>query len=160
MTRVKAVFDGRQVNEMHMVIYALVDASTEDDALAAGQTVFDRLVEASTVAGPARWGNLPVAAPIDSDAGQQLLERGWDATEEEFQRNLNRVREALKEYSDEAIMPDEDLVRHAFHQVGAYDGPSIFIYDQHGNGVPHRGQLDRLVEETDDCWIVPADVHY
>lgn len=72
---------------MHMVIYTLVEASTRDDALATGKTVFDRLVEAdpnagavfdyyvtfneneTTVAGPARWGDLPVAAPVESNKG-------------------------------------------------------------------------------------------
>jgi len=32
------------------------------------------------------------------------------------------VKEAIDELSDEEIMRDEDLARHAFHQVGAYDG--------------------------------------
>jgi len=36
---------------MHMVIYALVDASTHDDALATGKSVFDRLVGADPHAG-------------------------------------------------------------------------------------------------------------
>ena len=36
---------------MHMVIYALVEASTHDDALATGKTVFDRLVGADPHAG-------------------------------------------------------------------------------------------------------------
>lgn len=31
---------------MHMVMYTLVEASTRDDALATGKTVFDRLVGA------------------------------------------------------------------------------------------------------------------
>jgi hypothetical protein len=53
---------------------------------------------------------------------------------------------------------DEDLARHAFHQVGAYDGPSVFLYDEHGS-VRHRDQVDRLLDESDDLWIVPADVH-
>ena len=163
---------------MHMVIYALVEASTEDEALSIGRGVFDRLVgavphagavfdyyvtfdeEDTTVAGKARWGDLPVAAPVESEAGQGLLDRGWEATEEEFQRNLDRVKEGLEELSDEENLRDEDLVRHAFHQVGAYDGPSIFLYDQHGCGIRHRGQLDRVLEETDECWIVPADVHF
>jgi len=47
----------------------------------------------------ARWGDLPVAARVDSDEGQELLGRGWDATKSEFQRNLNRVQEALSELS-------------------------------------------------------------
>jgi hypothetical protein len=40
-----------EVFEMHMVIYALVEASTHDDALATGKTVFDRLVGADPHAG-------------------------------------------------------------------------------------------------------------
>jgi len=76
---------------MHMVIYTLVEASTEDDALATGKTVFDRLVgavphagavfdyyvtfdeEETSVAGSVRWGDLPVAAPVDSDEGESYL---------------------------------------------------------------------------------------
>ncbi|WP_440992355.1 hypothetical protein [Haloarchaeobius baliensis] len=163
---------------MHMVIHALVEASTQDDALATGKTVFDRLVGAvphanpvfdyyvtfdedeTSVAGTARWGQLPVAAPVDSAAGEKLLERGWNATKEEFQRNLDRVKEALDEHSDEEIMRDADLARHAFHQVGAYDGPTVFLYDEHGSGIRHQGKLDRLLDESEDLWIVPADVHY
>lgn len=76
-----------EVNPMHMVIYALVEASTQDEALSAGRAVFDRLVgavphagavfdyyvtfdeEDTTVAGTARWGDLPVAAPVESEDG-------------------------------------------------------------------------------------------
>jgi hypothetical protein len=167
-----------KVFEMHMVIYALVEESTHDDALATGKTVFDRLVgadphvgavfdyyvtfdeEDTSVAGKGRWGEFPTAAPIDSDDGQDLLERGWEATKEEFERNLERVKEAIDELSDEDIMRDEDLARHAFHQVGAYDGPTIFLYTQHASGIRHREQLDRILEESKDLWIVPADVHF
>jgi len=70
------------------------------------------------------------------------------------------VKEALDELSDEEIMRDEDLARHAFHQVGAYDGPSVFLYDEHGSAIRHRGQLDRILEESEELWIVPADVHF
>jgi len=111
-------------------------------------------------AGKARWGELPTAAPVASDNGQALLERGWEATKEEFERNLDRVKEAIDELSDEEIMRDEDLARHAFHKVGAYDGPTIFLYTEHGTGIRHRGQLDRLLEKSEVLWIVPADVHF
>ena len=163
---------------MHMIIYALVEASTEDEALASGKAVFDRLVGAvphagavfdyyvtfddgdTRVAGTARWGDLPIAAPTESEDGQYLLYRGWEATESEFQRHLDRVKAGIKAFSDEEIMRDTDLVRHAFHQVGAYDGPSIFVYDEHGCGIRHRGHLDRVLKGYDDRWIVPTGVHF
>jgi len=166
-----------EVFEMHMVIYSLVEASTEDEALSTGKTVFDRLVGADPHAGArlrlprdvrrggyvrcgkARWGELPTAAPSTPMTAKDLLERGWKATKEEFERNLDRVKEAIDE-PDEEIMRDEDLARHAFHQVGAYDGPAIFLYTEHGTGIRHRGQLDRLLEESEELWIVPADVHF
>ena len=90
-----------EVFEMHMVIYALLKASTRDDALAIGKMVFDRLVGAdpyvSTVldyhvtfdedntfiTGKARWGDLPTAVAVDSDDGRDLLDRGWEATKED-----------------------------------------------------------------------------
>ena len=149
--------------KMHMVIYALVEASTENEALAAGKAVFNRLVGADlhspavfdyfvtfdqedvTMAGKARWGDLPTAAPVNSGEGGELLERGWNATTEDFQRNLDRVKEALDELSDEAIMRDEDFARYAFHQVGAYEGPSIPMYNQHAQGIRHPGQLDLIL---------------
>ena len=46
------------------------------------------------------------------------------------------------------------------NQVGAYDGPSVCLYDEHGSGIRHRGRLDRILEESDDLCIAPADVHF
>jgi hypothetical protein len=163
---------------MHALIYALVEASHRDEALAASKSAFDRLTGArpdcapvfdyyvtfdddgTIVAGRARWGELPIAVPITSDEGQQLLERGLQATEQEFQRNLDRIKEGLGEYSDEAIMRDEDLIRHACHQLGAYEGSPIFLYDEFGSGIRHRDRLDAILDGSDDLWIVPADVHF
>ncbi len=74
--------------------------------------------------------------------------------------NLDRVRDALEDLSDEEIMRDDGLARHAFHQVGAYEGPTIFLYDEHGSGIRHQDHLDRILEENENLWIVLADVHY
>ena len=163
---------------MHQIIYALVEASTRDEALAVGRSVFDRLVgtspeygavfdyyvtfddDSTSVAGKARWGELPIAEPIDSDSGQELLERGWEATKQEFERNLERVREGIQDFDTEAIMRDQELIRHACYNLGAYRGPSVFLYDEFADGVRHREHLDRVLETGGQMWIVPADVHY
>ncbi|WP_049934123.1 hypothetical protein [Halarchaeum acidiphilum] len=163
---------------MHMLIYALVEASSEDEALAAGQSAFDRLVGVSphadgvfdysvtfdegdvTGAGQARWGERPAAAPVESDAGEEFLEAGWEATVEEFEQNLADVRESLPKLSDEAVMRDENLVRHACHKLGAYRGPSVVLYDEHGHGIRDRERLNLILDSNQERWIVPADVHY
>ncbi len=162
---------------MHMLIYALVEAPTADAALAAGKGVFDTLVgvdrhsnavfdyyvtfdESSTVAGKSRWGERPTAAPVDSEAGQELLGDGWETTKSAFERNLQTVKDALGELSDEEIMRDKDLARCAFQKVGAAKGPEIALYGEHGCGIRDRTQLDRLLDESDTLWIVPADVHF
>ncbi len=95
---------------MHQVIYALVEASTEEAAFACGKAAFDRLVgvgpdnaaifdyyvtfddERSSIAGKARWGELPVVALVDSEDGAELLDSGWEATRQEFERNLELLR--------------------------------------------------------------------
>ncbi len=57
-------------------------------------------------------------------------------------------------------MRDEDLIRHACHQLGAYEGSSIFLYDEFGGGIRYRDRLDTILDGSDDLWIVPADVHF
>lgn len=59
-------------------------------------------------------------------------------------------------------LSDNELVWHAFHQGGAYKGPSISMYDQHAQGIRHGDQLERVFREDEDSHtilIVPADVH-
>ncbi|WP_458209884.1 hypothetical protein [Haladaptatus sp. NG-SE-30] len=162
---------------MHQLIYALVEAPTKDDALARGNATFDRLVgagpeeavfdyyvtfdeEGPTVAGKARWGELPVVAPVDSNDGEALLTHGWTATRQEFERNLERVKEAVDKFSTDELMRDKNLARHTCYKLGAYRGPSLFLYDEFGTAIRHREQLDRVLDTDDRLWIVPADVHY
>jgi len=168
-------------SEMHQLIYALVSAPTADYALSTAKSVFDGLTggdlsqapvfdyyvtfddSSSRVAGPARWGDRPTVARVDSAAGQRLLNSGWEATEWEFHRTLGRVREALAESSDEELMGDA-MARHACRTLGAYRGPSVYLYDDHGQGIRHREALDRVLESADEkgdtLWVVPADVHF
>lgn len=34
------------------------------------------------------------------------------------------------------------------------------LYNEYANGIRHREQLDRVLEESEELWIVPADVHF
>ena len=164
---------------MHQIIHALVDAQTREDALGVARgSVFDRLVGATcdgrrefdyyvtfdqdgtTVAGKARWGDLPVAARLNTEEGRELLARGWNATKAEFERNLTEVREELNNLSDEEIMNNDDLVRHHCANLGAYAGPPIHLYDEFGNGIRTPDDFVFACRDFEEPWIVPADVHF
>jgi hypothetical protein len=162
---------------MHILVFALVEATTEDEALARGRQVFDRLVGIgpgavaefdsyqlfcgeSAERAARRWGDLPATAPIDSQEGEDLVIRGWKATCDVFKQNIERVREVIEELTIQEIMRDKELARHAFYQVGAYRGPTIFLYDEYAGGIRNRTQLERVLDSDGDQWVVPADVHF
>jgi hypothetical protein len=162
---------------MHQVIYAIVGAQTRDDALGIARGCFDRLVGATAessaefdyyvtfdedvrVAGKARWGELPIVAQLNSTDGRELLAKGWNATKAEFERNLGEVREALDELNDDEIMNDEDFVRCRCADLGAYAGPSVYLYDEFGSGIRTPKDFVWACKDLDKPWIVPADVHY
>jgi hypothetical protein len=164
---------------MHQIIHAIVDGQSRDDALgAARRSVFDRLVgatvessakfdyyvtfdeEGTHIAGKDRWGELPIAARLDSDKGCELLQRGWNSTKEEFESNLTEVRDTLSSLSDEEIMNNNDLIRHRCRNLGAHAGPPVYLYDSSGHGIRTFEDFVWAYEDLDKPWIVPADVHY
>lgn len=109
---------------IHTLIRAIVYADDKDEAI---QTAKSRVFEPLTrgpngistfdyyitldheegehgIAGADRWGHdLPAAAPVDSDEGQELIEGGWEATNREFRANLATIKLALEHLSDEEI---------------------------------------------------------
>lgn len=169
---------GDENETMHQIIHAIVDARTSEDALGVARgCVFDRLVgatpessadfdyyvtfdEEASVAGKARWGELPVAAQLDSQEGCELLARGWSATKTAFEHNLAEVREAFADLSDKEVMQNDDFVRHRCANLGAHAGPPIHLYNELGSGIRTFEDFAWAYEDLEQPWIVPADVHY
>lgn len=160
---------------MHTLIHILVEATDRESALDAGEDALDVLigdmeepavfndfrmfsVNQGREAAVNEWGNLPPAVPVDSAEGQHLLDRGWDATKRGFEQNLETVRESLESLSDEEIMNDTNDVRLAFYRLGVLEGPPIHLYDKLGYGIRSRDRLDKILDQYDETWIVPADV--
>lgn len=135
---------------MHQIMYAIVEAETEEEALSAGNDVFQKLVDCNHTlfdyyvtfderkarsAGKGRWDELPAAAKIQSEPGRQLVERGWESVRKRREKNFNRLGEPS-----------------AFEEV--------IFYDSNGNGIWNREQFNKLTTESDNLWIIPADLHF
>jgi hypothetical protein len=172
---------------MHMVIRAIVPASDKEEALQRAKQVFDQLCEGqrpfdyyttfdnwgSTVSGPARWGNLPMAAKAASKAGGKLVREGWNFTKREFRDNLKHVQKALEQghtwrelMSEEcgnpthALKPEKradgrpftprtcDLIlfRHKAEKLGQYEGSANWLYDWEGEAIRDEEHLKRVLE--------------
>jgi hypothetical protein len=167
---------------MHQLSYALVPALTTDDALTNARSVFDRLVEITghdptgfdeywlltddnrTIELTTRGDDLPTVVRLDSEQGQELLDRGWQATQQTFERNLTKIKESLDTLSEQQIQQNTDLVRLNCLRLGQSTGPGIFLYDRNGNGIRDRAHLERLLA-TDlpaelAYWVVPADTYF
>jgi hypothetical protein len=160
----------------HIVVFAVVDAPTEDRALDAARTAFDRLTGASPARDrvfdycltldevdpdhPAREAGLPTAARIADERGTVLLGAAWAVTVKETQETVARARAALADHDPDAIRRNEDGARDLLAQLAHPEQPPTALYDANGLGVVRRDRLLDLVTAADEPWIVPGDAHH
>ena len=187
---------------MHMVIRAIVYAKTKAEALEKAKATLDQLSgdngqpfdyyrtfdgPGTRVSGRGRYGNLTACELVTSPNGQALVEEGMQATCEEFQKNLTIIRAAVAGASDEQIREEQlpeipeilpelrSMIRYYFNKVGEYQGSSIWLYSEEGEGIRSRAQLGDVLSmfrvlyddqgkrnphAEDLVWVVPADVHF
>jgi len=158
-----------------MLITALIPAADAEAAVSAARCTFDRLVGVGTREAVFesyatfdhesadcrnRWGEWPAVTPVRTEPGASLLERQWAETLTAFLDRLEQLCEALRAHSSLDLMHDAGGVRRTCSELGASEGPTIYVYDQYGLGVRHRGRLDALLKQDEQVWIVPAEVRY
>lgn len=170
---------------MHMTIGAIVYAEDEEVALEKGKMIFDRLVERGcfdyyTTADEESIGELPVYR-ADSPQGKDFIRNRWNATQKNFMEAYKKCKWILENMTPEQIIEDrmpESLLKEAedvgvigirvwFNEIGAYQGPSVYLYDDDGEGIRSEWHLKGALEkwcspkyEKLNIYVVPADVHY
>ena len=170
---------------MHMLICAIMYACDEEEALEKGETIFGELVERGTFDyfGPPqeRWGDVPAAVNIRHPDAKKLIDDAMEKTWKLFKENIRVVRKLLDAYTDEEIFEERAkeekigsggfdpirIARYYFYCVGQYKGPSVFLYDNDGEGIVTHEHLKNVLNKWNDekykdldIWVVPADVHF
>ncbi|AXG06026.1 hypothetical protein DU500_05965 [Haloplanus rubicundus] len=157
-----------------MLVTALVPAAETDEAVSAARCTFDRLVGFGTrepvfesyamfdheTVSRDRWGDWPPATRVRTEPGASLLERQWAETLTAFLDRLEQLCDALRAHSSLDLMGDAGDVRRVCAELGATEGPTIYVYDQYGLGIRHRNRLDAVLGQDEQVWIVPAEVRY
>lgn len=174
---------------MHQLIHGLVYETEAEAAVdAASVDIFEPLVdsrefdyfvtfdgsEGRSGSGGDRWSDLPAAVRADTEKGEELIERGWEATVNEYERSFDRIEEFFEQHDVEEFWSDQEVhceYSLAFNRVGEFAGSGTFLYDEDGQGIRDRGHLERVENEWGDgygsvqhedleLYVVPADVHY
>ncbi|WP_436936558.1 hypothetical protein [Halovenus marina] len=101
------------------------------------------------------FGEKPAAAPLKTNQGKQLLDEAWEQTEQNFNENLEAVRELLDQYSNEELMKDAEHVRLRFLRLGTTIGPSVPIYTETSYPIRDRDELEHFIDAHGEIWIVP-----
>jgi len=166
---------------MHTVIYALVYAEDEEDALAQAESIFDDLCGEShfpfdyystfkETYATARWGELPVATKICGEFGSvkcdfcserfrcftgkinSILDEAMGYTKEHFIENIRYIRNDINIKTDDELM-DDGQFRHWCYNCGRYAGYTIKLYDQDGEGIRNEEHLKNVLSK----WSVLND---
>lgn len=174
---------------MHMLIYGLVHADSQVEALATAKSeIFTPLVDRGTfdsyatmdAAGrsvAAMWEDYPIVAEADSVEGQKLIEDGWQSTVADYRESFDQVEAFVDAHDRSDFWEDGDVHRefhYAFHTIGEFEGTHTYLYDDAGQGIRDRDHLRMietayadLVDETTDnpyldrtLYVVPGVVQY
>jgi len=143
------------------------------------------------MSGKNRWGNLPTVVRADSPEGKRLIDSRMRATKSEFMQDMAEIRKGLLNLTDEELFNEElgpnaiairaldqsehigfsydpSMIKFSMRQVGAYVGPSVYLYDNDGGGIRTPRHLNNVLNKWDnaneykdlDVFVVPADVHH
>jgi len=148
-----------------MLIKAIVPGEDKEDALSNAESVFEDLVKRryfdwyDTEASP----YLSNVVAADSPEGKKLIEESLQITRKEFKENLNKIKDAIAKLSEDDLFEDVELFRYYCYCIGQYAGPYVWMYNEYGEGITNKWQLDSALEKKnkdEKLWIVSSDVHY
>lgn len=143
---------------MHMVIRAIVFATSQDEALEKGKEVFDKLThgedgsagfdyyttfdeQGTTVSGEARWGAMPPASPIISKKGRQLMVGGLAANRRDFLRSLAEVKKEIMAKTPRELFEGDSMFGYYAKCLYLEAGSSCWLYDDEGSPIRNKTQL-------------------
>ena len=189
---------------MHMEIRVIVYANTRQLAYNRARDILSQLTGNLSTPCCFDWYTLVDShvVKVGTKRGQRLIQEGMKNTLDEIHERLDRIRYGLSLMSNEEITsgeyPTEErrlelqqaaekagvkvpplvepyMLRYDMHCVGAYDGPSVWLYDNDGVGIQTPRHLRDVLNKWSclhedigkdnpyhdlDIWVAPADVHF
>jgi hypothetical protein len=149
---------------MHMPIGIMVKAKNSEDARGEIFTALDNLAGEHTPFD--YYGDIMEVEKYSPEGGKgkELVEDRMIENKSEFMQNIKTIREAIEKYSNEELYEKDcnDMFRYYCYNVGAYRGPSCWLYDEWGSGLRTTKELNNSFDELvvgEKYYIVVVDVH-
>jgi len=174
-----------------MVIGIIVYANSETEARERAEEILNQYLvpdpfdygvffdEESPVAGKARWGEIPPVMDAESEEGREFIETRMQWTKDEFKRAYEKVKELINKHPMEYLWDTESHerdetsdFRYFCHVIGEYKGPSIWLYDDDGEGIRDPSHLRNVMTRWETLYkdenplknkkiyVIPVDVHF
>lgn len=177
---------------MHMLIGVIVFSLDRDGALIEANSVLNGLCENGHPfdyfsLNDGIWEDVPLVIEADSQEGRRVIERLWSETKTELLEAIEMARLALDNLTPDQIIEEEippekvtklsgllGMPRFWFQKVGAFKGPSVYLYDKDGEGIRSETHLKNCLSKWSclygsneenpyrdlTSFVVTADVHY
>ena len=168
---------------MHMIIRNIVYANSKKEALSVARGNLERLCEGQDPfdyydlfddGGSWYWGDkCPEISLLNKPEGRKMVVDGWKATLRDMRENIRKIKELTEGKRITEIMRNirKDWLQYHFKSVGDYQGESVWLYDNDGEGIKDRDHLNNALSKWKDhdfhkdykdkkVYVVPADVHY
>lgn len=156
---------------MHYLIRVIVKAENQTDANDEARRLLYDLVEGgefdwfNELPEHSRWQDCWKPLRLTTKKAMTLINSAMADQLTDFNNGMAAVREMLSRYSDEQIFNEQFdrtsdkqyLSRYCLTQVGGHHGGYIFA-DDWGSIVNQR-ELDMLLKDKADWWVVPVDCH-
>jgi len=155
-------------------------------------TTFDE--DGYGMSGKDRWGEMAPAVKVCTSLGSSKCNQCPDRfkcyttkmneaiedimqtmqkTKRSFLEHLKQIKKYLATHSDDQLFEEDDF-KYQCYSVGQYEGPSVWLYDQDGEGITSYRHLHNVLNKwacnnngkpspeykDKDLYVVPADVHW
>lgn len=145
----------------HEDVLVLVHASTMEAAKETAEEVYNSLIDDGDTSYDYYDDDSIKVYPATSPEGEGLIRERLTDQLQTHLHHLKRIRQRMANATDEALLAD-DMARFSMHQVGAYRGMEVFLYDADGHGIRTESDLEEVTSESSEnpLWVVVADMHH
>jgi len=143
---------------MHVIIGMITYGKNKDIARKIAINIAEAMIGEGNL--PFDYGDVSSETiSLENDAGMEVVNLCMESTVADFIYNMQNVRRHLASFTDEELATNEYLAckdaissgmaRYWMYKAGQYKGDSIYLYDNDGEGIRTKENLQKVLSQWD-----------